>query len=57
MADPTPARRRAVMLVVLGIIAFVVAAYLLVAWSQGGDKTDEIDPQNNSDSLSVPAGL
>lgn len=57
MADPTPSRRRALMLVVLGIIAFVVAAYLVVAWSQGGDETDEIDPQNNNDSLSVPAGM
>ena len=34
------------MLVVLGIIVFVLIAYLLVAWSRGGDETDEIDPQN-----------
>jgi uncharacterized membrane protein len=47
MADPTTARRRALMLVVLGIIAFAVIAYLLVAWQVGGDNThDEIDPQN-----------
>ena len=45
------------MLVVLGIIAFVVIAYLLVAWSRGGDDTEEIDPQNNDDSSSAPAFL
>jgi hypothetical protein len=46
MADPTPARRRALAFVVLGIIVVVLGAYLIVSWAVGGDDTDQIDPQN-----------
>jgi len=44
MAEPTPARRRALLLVVLGILA--VLAVLLLIGTVLGDDTGEIDPQN-----------
>jgi hypothetical protein len=44
MADPTPARRRALLFVVLGILA--VLAVLLLVGTILGDDTNEIDPQN-----------
>jgi hypothetical protein len=44
MADPTPARRRALLFVVLGILA--VLAVLLLVGTVLGDDTNEIDPQN-----------
>jgi hypothetical protein len=46
MADPTPARRRALLLVVIGIIVVVLGTFLLIGVLLGDD-TDEIDPQNN----------
>ena len=49
-------RYRAVALVVLGIIVVVLGIFILIGVLEG-DETDEIDPQNNSDSISVPSGL
>lgn len=45
MADPTPARRRALLLVVLGIAAVGLLSMLLIGLLSGDD-TDQIDPQN-----------
>jgi hypothetical protein len=45
MAEPTPARRRAVFLVVLGVVVLALGAMLLIGTLRG-DETDEIDPQN-----------
>lgn len=48
-------RYRAIALVVLGIIALVVSAYLVIGLVLGDD-TDEVDPQNNEDDAgSTPA--
>jgi hypothetical protein len=44
MAEPTRTRRRALLLVVLGILA--VLAVLLLVGTILGDDTDQIDPQN-----------
>jgi hypothetical protein len=44
MAEPTRDRRRALLFVVLGILA--VLAVLLLVGTVLGDDTDEIDPQN-----------
>jgi hypothetical protein len=44
MADPTRARRRALLLVVVGIL--VLLGVLLMIGIILGDDTDEIDPQN-----------
>jgi hypothetical protein len=45
MAEPTPARRRAVFLVVLGVVIVALGAMLLIGILRGDD-TGEIDPQN-----------
>jgi hypothetical protein len=45
MAEQTPARRRAVIAVVLGIALIGVLGMLLVGLIRG-DETDQIDPQN-----------
>jgi hypothetical protein len=42
-------RYRAIALVVLGILV-VLAIFVVVALLNGGDDTDQIDPQNNDDS-------
>jgi hypothetical protein len=44
MAEPTRTRRRALLLVVLGILT--VLAVLLLVGTLLGDDTDQIDPQN-----------
>jgi hypothetical protein len=45
MAEQTPARRRAVVFVVLGIALTVLLILLLIGLVQGDD-TDQIDKQN-----------
>jgi hypothetical protein len=44
MTEPTRTRRRALLLVVLGILT--VLAVLLLVGTILGDDTDQIDPQN-----------
>jgi amino acid transporter len=44
MADPSRTRRRALVLIVLGIL--VVLGVLLLVGVLQGDKTDQLDPQN-----------
>jgi hypothetical protein len=45
MADPTPARRKAVIIVVLAIAIIVLGTFVLIGVLEG-DNTDQIDPQN-----------
>ena len=44
--DQQTTRYRTVALVVLGVIIVAVAMYFVVAAINGGDDTDQLDPQN-----------
>lgn len=55
MADPTPARRRALTFVVLGIIVVVLGIILLIGVLKGDD-TGDINPQNGDSAPALVTG-